>query len=255
MRLPGQAEEGEQRAAALLGGQAGARPLFGIIVVRRLLFRGIAPSPWPGLVNPEELRDRARSDGIRRFAFLAIAWIGAVRAALVIVKPLGLSSRYIEFNRAYSPKINSVGFGSIIVASTISIVAYFGAFSPLLALVVAIALVPAVAIATKGRTYPARSNSVIRQKLAPEELRATHIRTVCQDEFELPDIADCAKQSGAICSLCRTLDATCHDMCRTAGRSTCRCPRCRRPVHETRRRPPPETGRRPSLLPGRVVSS
>ncbi|HVJ27488.1 MAG TPA: hypothetical protein VM493_08080, partial [Vicinamibacterales bacterium] len=158
------------------------------------------------------------------YSNVAIAWIGAVCADLVIVKPLGLSPRYIEFKRAYLPKINPVGFGSMIVASTISIIAYFGAFgqflaafSPLLALVIAMVLVPALAVATKGRTYLARPNSVIRQKLAPEELLATHICTVCQDEFELPDIADCAKQSGAICSLCCTLDATCHDMCQTAG--------------------------------------
>ncbi|WP_037317848.1 purine-cytosine permease family protein [Amycolatopsis orientalis] len=158
------------------------------------------------------------------YSNVAIAWIGAVCADLIIVKPLGLSPRYIEFKRAYLPKINPVGFGSMIVASALSITAYFGAFgqfmaafSPLLALVVAMVLVPALAAATKGRTYLARPNSVIRQKLSSEELRATHICTVCQDEFELPDIADCAKQSGAICSLCCTLDSTCHDLCQTAG--------------------------------------
>jgi hypothetical protein len=69
----------------------------------------------------------------------------------------------------------------MVVASAISIVAYFGAFgqflaafSPLLALVIAVVLVPAIATLTKRRTYPARPNSVVRPKLTSAELRVTH---------------------------------------------------------------------------------
>jgi purine-cytosine permease-like protein len=160
------------------------------------------------------------------YSNVAIAWIGAVCADLVIAKPLGLSPRYIEFKRAYLPKINPVGFGSMLVASVVSIAAYFGAFgnflaafSPLLALVIAVAGVPALAIATKGKYYLARPNTVSGPDSGVEDLRATHLCSVCGDSYELPDVADCSKQSGPICSLCCTLDSTCHDQCQSAGAS------------------------------------
>ncbi|MEV4598632.1 hypothetical protein AB0K15_14610 [Amycolatopsis sp. NPDC049253] len=157
------------------------------------------------------------------YSNVAIAWIGAVCADLVIAKPLGLSPRYIEFKRAYLHKVNPVGFGSMLVASAVSIVAYFGAFgpvlaafSPLLALVIAVVLVPTLAVATKGKYYLARPNTVSGPGVEADP-RATHTCSVCGDAYELPDIADCAKQGAAICSLCCTLDSTCHDLCRTTG--------------------------------------
>lgn len=156
------------------------------------------------------------------YSNVAIAWIGAVCADLVIAKPLGLSPRYIEFKRAYLHKINPVGFGAMLLASALSITAYFGAFgevlaafSPLTALVIALVAVPVLAFLTKGRFYLARPNPVIEA----EDLRATHECSVCGDAYELPDIADCSKQQGAICSLCCTLDATCHDQCQQPGAS------------------------------------
>ncbi|GAB3393979.1 purine-cytosine permease family protein [Amycolatopsis echigonensis] len=157
------------------------------------------------------------------YSNVAIAWIGAVCADLVIAKPLGLSPRYIEFKRAYLRKINPVGFGAMLIASGVSIAAYFGAFgevlaafSPLLAMVIAVALVPALAVLTRGRYYLARPNLVSGPDVAADP-RAEHTCSVCGDAYELPDIADCAKQGAAICSLCCTLDRTCHDMCQTAG--------------------------------------
>ncbi|MGC7097972.1 purine-cytosine permease family protein [Amycolatopsis lurida] len=155
------------------------------------------------------------------YSNVAIAWIGAVCADLLIVKPLGLSPRYVEFKRAYLHKINPVGFGSMVFASAVSITAYFGAFgqypaafSPLLALVIAVICVPLLAWLTRGRYYLARPNTV-----ATGDLQATHTCTVCGDAYELPDIADCSRQQGAICSLCCTLDSTCHDQCQQPGAS------------------------------------
>ena len=46
------------------------------------------------------------------YANVAIAWIGALVADLVINKPLGLSPRQIEFKRAHLYDINPVGVGS-----------------------------------------------------------------------------------------------------------------------------------------------
>jgi purine-cytosine permease-like protein len=167
------------------------------------------------------------------YSNVAIAWIGAVCADLVIAKPLGLSPRYIEFKRAYLHKINPVGFGAMVVASTVSIVAYFGvfgqflaAFSPLLALVIAVALVPLLAVATRGKYYLARPNTVAGPDVDVDPL-ATYDCAVCGDAYELPDIADCAKQNGPICSLCCTLDSTCHDMCQDNGPVTLGMPALR----------------------------
>jgi hypothetical protein len=47
---------------------------------------------------------------------VAIAWIGAIVADLVINKPLGISPSYIEFKRAYLYNFNPVGFGSMAIA-------------------------------------------------------------------------------------------------------------------------------------------
>jgi hypothetical protein len=167
------------------------------------------------------------------YSNVAIAWIGAVCADLVIAKPLGLSPKYIEFKRAYLHKINPVGFGSMLVASTVSIAAYFGAFgqflaafSPLLALVIAIVLVPTLAVVTRGRYYLARPNTVA---VPGVDLRATYTCSVCGDPYELPDVADCAKQSGPICSLCCTLDNSCHDLCQTTGPVSLGIPTARTP--------------------------
>jgi purine-cytosine permease-like protein len=160
------------------------------------------------------------------YSNVAIAWIGAVCADLVIAKPLGLSPRYIEFKRAYLHKINPVGFGAMTVASVISILAYFGvfgqflaAFSPLLAIVIAIVLVPLLAMLTKGRYYLARPNTVAGPETDMDNLRSTHDCADCGDPYELPDIADCAAHGGPVCSLCCTLNSTCHDQCQNPGAS------------------------------------
>src|ERR1044072_7066973 len=127
--------------------------------------------------------------------------------------------------------VNPVGFGSMMVASAVSIAAYFGAFgeylaafSPLLALVIAVALVPLLAVATKGSYYLARENTV---RLAEAETLATHVCAVCGDAYEVPDVADCVLHQGPICSLCCTLDATGHDACQDAGPVTLPMPTVR----------------------------
>jgi purine-cytosine permease-like protein len=54
------------------------------------------------------------------YSNVAIAWIGAVVADLVINKPLKLSPSYIEFKRAHLYNFNPVGFGSMLIASAVS---------------------------------------------------------------------------------------------------------------------------------------
>ena len=65
------------------------------------------------------------------YANVAIAWIMAVVADLVVSKPLGWSPKGVEFRRAYLYDVNPVGVGAMGVASVLSVAAHLGAFGPL----------------------------------------------------------------------------------------------------------------------------
>jgi purine-cytosine permease-like protein len=158
------------------------------------------------------------------YSNVAIAWIGAVVADLVINKPiLKLSPSYIEFKRAHLRSINPVGFGAMVVASIVSIVAFFGlfgtllaAFSPYLALVIAFVLSPILCIATKGRYYLARSDD-LQPPLEDSDGTLSSALIVCNScsgEFERPDMAACPYHDGPVCSLCCSLEKNCHDQCK-----------------------------------------
>ncbi|MFC1400882.1 MULTISPECIES: cytosine permease [Streptacidiphilus] len=163
------------------------------------------------------------------YSNVAIAWIGAVTADLVINKPLGLSPKYIEFKRAYLYAVNPVGFGAMCIAAAVSIVAFYGqlgsyakAFSPFIALVLAMACSPLIAWATGGRYYLARANPdalAAERSVEPGAVVETRTCVVCEGAYELPDTADCPHHEGTICSLCCSLDADCHDSCTRAARA------------------------------------
>ncbi|MFJ9074188.1 purine-cytosine permease family protein [Streptomyces sp. NPDC102278] len=159
------------------------------------------------------------------YSNVGIAWIAAVAADLVINKRLGLSPPYIEFKRAYLYAVNPAGFGAMVIASTVSILAFFGlfgtypeAFSTFIAAGLSLVLCPLIAWATKGRYYLARPNGVNGPGVEVPDITATHTCSVCETAYELPDIADCPVQSGPICSLCCSLDATCGDACRKGAK-------------------------------------
>ncbi|WP_086077658.1 ATP-binding protein [Bordetella genomosp. 13] len=152
------------------------------------------------------------------FSHVALAWIGALVADLVVNKPLGLSPRGIEFRRAYLYDINPVGVGATLISLAVSMAADGGLFgqtlralSPFVALLAAFAAAPVIAWATKGRYYLARQ---------PHDLGgAAHAACViCDHTFEAGDMAHCPAYSGPICSLCCTLDARCQDRCKTGSR-------------------------------------
>ncbi|MFI1964059.1 purine-cytosine permease family protein [Streptomyces pathocidini] len=154
------------------------------------------------------------------YSNVGIAWIAAVAADLVINKPLGLSPKYIEFKRAYLYAVNPAGFGAMTLASTVSILAFFGlfgtyaqAFSTFIACGLALVLCPLIAWLTGGRYYLARKNPVNGPDVEVVNPEATHTCAVCETAYELPDIADCPVQAGPICSLCCSLDAACGDAC------------------------------------------
>ncbi|MFE1952744.1 purine-cytosine permease family protein [Streptomyces sp. NPDC059524] len=157
------------------------------------------------------------------YSNVGIAWIAAVAADLVVNKRVGWSPKYIEFKRAYLYAVNPAGFGAMVIASAVSILAFFGlfgeyaqAFSTFIAAGLALVLCPLIAWATKGRYYLARPNPVNGPDAVVEDVTATHVCGVCETAYELPDIADCPVQAGPICSLCCSLDAACGDVCTKA---------------------------------------
>jgi signal transduction histidine kinase/DNA-binding response OmpR family regulator/HPt (histidine-containing phosphotransfer) domain-containing protein len=149
------------------------------------------------------------------YSNLAIAWIAAVVADLVINKPLGLSPPLVEFKRAHLYNYNPVGFGAMLVASVLSVAAFAGAmghdaqaYSWLIALVVSFVLSPVIAWATGGKYYIARRDSL------PAEGRMQVTCGVCGGEFVPADCAQCPFHGAAICSLCCTLESACKDQCK-----------------------------------------
>ncbi|MBN9411298.1 MAG: response regulator [Burkholderiales bacterium] len=174
----------------------------------------------------------ALGDVLGLYSNIAIAWMMAVVADLVINKPLGLSPRGIEFKRAYLYDINPVGVGAMVLASALSMLAHLGlfgpmaqAFSALIALGTALVTSPLIAWLTKGRYYIARGPQQ-EQPLRWQRSAATPATsftapvlvtqrcTICEREYEGPDMAHCPAYQGAICSLCCTLDARCGDLCK-----------------------------------------
>ncbi|MEM7530300.1 MAG: ATP-binding protein [Pseudomonadota bacterium] len=148
------------------------------------------------------------------YAHVAVAWIGALTADLVINKPLGLSPKGIEFRRAYLFDINPVGVGAMGAATVLSLAAYLGAFGPMavalssgIALGTALVVAPLIAWATGGRYY------ISRAPLAEVPVGAACCQ--CGHRFDAEDMADCPFHSGPICSLCCTLDAVCSDRCKS----------------------------------------
>jgi signal transduction histidine kinase/CheY-like chemotaxis protein len=159
------------------------------------------------------------------YSNFAVAWIGALVGDLVINKPLGLSPRGIEFRRAHLYDVNPVGVGAMLVSIICSTAAYFGllgaaaqALSPFIGLFVAIAVAPLIAAWTRGKYYIARDPDAHWP-----ELHGTHAEVrccICEHVFEREDMSYCPAYVGPICSLCCTLDARCHDLCKTNSRFT-----------------------------------
>lgn len=153
------------------------------------------------------------------YSNVAVAWIGAVVADLVINKPLlKLSPSYIEFKRAHLYNFNPVGFGSMVLASVVSIAAFFGAFgavaeaySCFIALGLSFVASPVIAVITKGKYY------IARQGEATQTVGHDHADgecSCCNYEYEGQDITHCPFHSGSICSLCCSLESSCGDMCK-----------------------------------------
>jgi signal transduction histidine kinase/purine-cytosine permease-like protein/ActR/RegA family two-component response regulator len=162
---------------------------------------------------------KALEQTLALYSNVAIAWVGALVADLVINKPLGLRPQQMEFKRAHLYDINPVGVGAMLVATVVSISAFYGLFgpvakalSPFVALVVALITAPVIAWATDGKYYIAR-----KPKRAWANLPVIAC-CICEHSFEPEDMAHCPAYAGPICSLCCSLDARCHDLCKPHAR-------------------------------------
>jgi signal transduction histidine kinase/purine-cytosine permease-like protein/ActR/RegA family two-component response regulator len=155
------------------------------------------------------------------YSNIAISWIMAVVADLVVNKPLGWSPKGIEFKRAHLYDINPVGVGAMGAASLLSIAAYLGvfgamaqAFSAVIAMAVAFVTSPLIAWFTKGRYYIARKSDEGAYLGATTGVLKLRRCVICERDYEGEDMAQCPAYGGPICSLCCSLDARCHDLCK-----------------------------------------
>jgi purine-cytosine permease-like protein len=151
------------------------------------------------------------------YANCGMAWIVTVASDIVFNKYLlGLSPKTPEFRRGMLYSFNPVGFGSMVIAAGVSILAFFGAlgsglqpYSPLVAIGLALVLPPVIAVATKGRYYLRRTDDgldlpMYDQYGNPSDLMLTcH---VCHQLYERPDMAACQTHQAMVCSLCLSTD-------------------------------------------------
>jgi signal transduction histidine kinase/CheY-like chemotaxis protein len=163
---------------------------------------------------------KALEQTLALYSNVAIAWVSALVSDLVVNKPLGLRPPQMEFKRAHLYDINPVGVGAMTIATIVSITAFYGVFGPsakalsaFVALAVAFISAPLIAYATDGKYYIARKPRRSWQNI--EQIQCC----ICEHHFEPEDTASCPAYAGPICSLCCSLDARCHDLCKPQARA------------------------------------
>lgn len=151
------------------------------------------------------------------YANCGMAWVVAVASDIVFNKYLlGLSPKRPEFRRGMLYAINPVGFGSLLLAAGLSIVAFFGGLGPtlrpysaLVAIVIALVMPPILATATKGKYYLRRSHDGIDLPMCDGDGNPSgaHLNChVCNHNFERPDMMTCRTHQAYVCSLCLSTD-------------------------------------------------
>ncbi|MCX8560253.1 hypothetical protein OS122_05015 [Mycolicibacterium mucogenicum] len=152
------------------------------------------------------------------YANCGMAWIVVVASDIAINKfVLKLSPMKPEFRRGMLYAFNPVGFGSMLIAAGLSVIAFFGGlgealrpYSPLVAIVLGLVLPPIFAVATKGKYYLRRTDDGIDLPMYDEYGNPSDEHLLCQKchhEYERPDMLASA-QGGYICSLCLATDKT-----------------------------------------------
>nr|WP_319433054.1 hypothetical protein [Mycobacterium sp. RTGN5] len=153
------------------------------------------------------------------YANCGMAWVVVVASDIAINKYwLKISPKKPEFRRGMLYAVNPVGFGSMLLAAGLSILAFFGGlgealrpYSPLVAIVLGLVLPPVFAIATKGKYYLRRTDDGIDMPIYDEHGNPAdeHLLChVCDTEYERPDMMSCDTHDSHVCSLCLSTDKT-----------------------------------------------
>ena len=153
------------------------------------------------------------------YANCGMAWVVVVASDIVFNKYLlNLSPLTPEFRRGMLYDFNSVGFGSMLIAAGLSVIAFFGGlgetlrpYSPLVAIVLGLVLPPIIAIATSGKYYLRRTDDGIALPMFDQygNPSGEHLKChVCHHDYERPDMIKAAVHVGYICSLCLSTDKT-----------------------------------------------
>jgi purine-cytosine permease-like protein len=151
------------------------------------------------------------------YANCGMAWVVVVASDIVFNKYLlKISPKQPEFRRGMLYAINPVGFGSMLIAAGVSILAFFGGlgeairpYSPLVAIGLGLVLPPIFAIATKGKYYLRRTDDGIDVAMFDEHGNpaADHLTChVCHHDYERPDMMKCQTHAAFVCSLCLSTD-------------------------------------------------
>jgi purine-cytosine permease-like protein len=151
------------------------------------------------------------------YANCGMAWVVVVASDIAINKYLlKISPKKPEFRRGMLYAFNPVGFGSMLIAAGVSVVAFFGGlgsgiqpFSPLVAIGLGMVLPPIIALATKGKYYLRRTDDGIDLPMYDEHGNPSgHVLRchVCRQEFERPDMVACGTHDAQVCSLCLSTD-------------------------------------------------
>ncbi|QKW25237.1 allantoin permease [Streptomyces seoulensis] len=147
----------------------------------------------------------------------AIAWVVTVATDIGVNKfLLKLSPFQPEFRRGMLYAVNPVGVVAFVAASGLSIATYFHAlgdtlqpYSPVVAAVLAFALTPLTAIATRGRYYLRRADDGIAEPLLDADGNPSAVVLdchVCHQPYERPDLTACRTHDAVVCSLCLSTD-------------------------------------------------
>lgn len=153
------------------------------------------------------------------YANCGMAWVVVVASDIVFNKYLlKLSPITPEFRRGMLYDFNPVGFGSMLIAAGLSVIAFFGGlgeglrpYSPLVAIILGLVLPPIIAIGTKGKYYLRRTDDGIDLPMFDEygNPSGEHLKChVCHHAYERPDMVKAAVHKGYICSLCLSTDKT-----------------------------------------------
>jgi purine-cytosine permease-like protein len=151
------------------------------------------------------------------YANCGMAWVVVVASDIVFNKYLlKLSPMRPEFRRGMLYNFNPVGFGSMLIAAGLSVIAFFGGlgeairpYSPLVAIGLALVLPPILAIATKGKYYLRRTDDGIDLPMHDEfgNPSGEHLKChVCHHDYERPDMMKCETHDAHVCSLCLSTD-------------------------------------------------